>query len=113
MAFASPKTGVAPRRILQIALIFFLLLAFTACGNGRTESLPVAPQPDQSIVLIDINSADTETLQNLPGIGPKTADRIVSYRRSFGPFRNKAELMLVEGIGEKQYLKLRFLVRTD
>jgi competence protein ComEA len=49
--------------------------------------------------LIDINSADAATLQQLPGIGPALADRIIARREEVGPFASVAELEEVFGIG--------------
>ena len=54
---------------------------------------------------IDINQADQNLLQRLPGIGPAMAQRITDYRRSEGRFRSARELGNVKGIGPKK-LKL-------
>ncbi|SJM59246.1 Helix-hairpin-helix DNA-binding, class 1 [Actinomycetales bacterium JB111] len=48
---------------------------------------------------IDINSADATTLQQLPGIGPALADRIIARREEVGPFASVADLEEVSGIG--------------
>ena len=52
---------------------------------------------------VDINTADTETLDTLPGIGPALAERIITYREEHGPFDSGEELMEVKGIGEATY----------
>lgn len=49
----------------------------------------------------DINTADEKELQALPGIGPQKAQRIVQYRKIYGPFRSLEELDDVPGIGPK------------
>ena len=51
---------------------------------------------------LDINQADSETLQALPGIGEVLAGRIIAYRDENGPFSSPDQLMTVEGIGEKR-----------
>ena len=51
---------------------------------------------------LDINQADSETLQALPGIGEVLAGRIIAYRDENGPFSSPDQLMNVEGIGEKR-----------
>ena len=56
---------------------------------------------------IDINRADSETLEKLPGIGPVLAGRIIEYRRSYGEFSDIEEIMEVSGIGEKIFAKIR------
>jgi competence protein ComEA len=43
----------------------------------------------------------------LPGVGAKMASRIIEYRQKKGPFKKIEELMNVQGIGEKNFLKLR------
>lgn len=56
---------------------------------------------------ININEADAERLQMLPGIGPVKAEAILEYRREKGPFSSVDELLQVKGIGEKTLEKLR------
>ena len=50
--------------------------------------------------LMDLNSATAEQLQTLPGIGPKLAQRIISYRDANGGFRDFSELLNIEGLGK-------------
>ena len=50
---------------------------------------------------ININNADLETLANLKGIGPKTAQNIIDYRKEVGSFEKVEDLMNVKGVGEK------------
>src|SRR5262245_66598837 len=57
--------------------------------------------------LVNLNSATASQLQELPGIGAKTAERIIEYRQKKGPFKKIEELMNVKGIGEKSFLKLK------
>jgi competence protein ComEA len=56
---------------------------------------------------ININTASATDLQTLPGIGAKTAGRIIEYRQKNGPFKKIEELMNVRGVGEKNFLKLK------
>ncbi len=62
---------------------------------------------------VDLNSADSATLQTLPGIGPALAERIIEYRRTHGGFRSPEELMRISGIGPRKFsdLKDRITVR--
>ena len=60
--------------------------------------IPVAVATDGKI---NINSATVEELTQLQKVGPKTAERIVAYRDTNGPFETVDDLMNVKGIGEK------------
>ena len=56
---------------------------------------------------ININSADTEQLVKLKGIGEVKAAAIVEYRRINGNFKTVQDIMNVSGIGEKTFEKIR------
>jgi|TARA_B100001971_G_scaffold208955_2_gene231655 competence protein ComEA len=60
--------------------------------------------------LIDLNQASAVQLESLPGIGERTAERIIEYRRQNDGFKKVEELMNVRGIGERSFLRLRPLV---
>lgn len=51
---------------------------------------------------ININEASQSVLTNLPGIGEKTAQKIITFREKKGKFRNLNELLEVKGIGKKK-----------
>lgn len=50
---------------------------------------------------IDVNQAGAETLQQVPGIGPVTAERLISHREDHGPITAEQQLLDVPGIGPK------------
>ena len=56
---------------------------------------------------ININTADAILLQQLTGVGPVTAQKIVDYREQNGKFKSPEELMNVSGIGEKTFEKMQ------
>lgn len=56
---------------------------------------------------ININTADSETLQELNGVGPSTAQKIIDYRTSRGSFGSIEDIKNVSGIGDKTYEKLK------
>lgn len=53
----------------------------------------------QQPLKININTAEAEDLEELPEVGPATAEAIVEYRRANGMFRSVEELEEVPGIG--------------
>ena len=56
---------------------------------------------------VNINTASAAEFEGLPGIGATMAARIVEYRQKNGPFKKIEDLMNVQGIGEKSFLKLK------
>ncbi len=72
----------------------------------------VAVQPEAT-AKIDLNSADQEQLQSLPGIGPSLARRIIDFRDKNGPFERIEDLMNVRGIGERKFDQLKDLIKVD
>lgn len=50
---------------------------------------------------IDVNRASADELEELPGVGPVTAERIIEYREANGPFADPRDLISVPGIGER------------
>jgi competence protein ComEA len=56
---------------------------------------------------ISLNSASSDQLQLLPGVGPSTAEKILEYRQSHGGFTSVDELLDVKGIGPKKLEKMR------
>ncbi len=57
--------------------------------------------------IVNLNTATQAELEALPGIGARVATRIIDYRKEKGPFKKIEELMNVQGIGEKSFLRLR------
>ena len=56
---------------------------------------------------INVNTATRSELMQLPRIGPKTADKILAYRNSYGSFRSMDDLQKIKGIGPKTVVKLK------
>lgn len=61
--------------------------------------------------LIDINTADETELQELPGVGPVLAGRIIAHRETVGRFESVEDLLDVAGIGETRLVSIRDMIR--
>ena len=89
-------------RLLTFHLLSWLLaLSVPGCSiHAQSKKKPLL-RP------VNINTANFLELQRVPGIGPKTAQRILDTRKSVGRFRSVDELLAVPGIGEKRLAKMR------
>jgi competence protein ComEA len=56
---------------------------------------------------VNINTANAEELQQVPGIGPATAQKILQMRKSYGPFKSVGDLLAIRGLGQKRLDKMR------
>lgn len=100
------------RTNLALVSTMALVIACTALATNsalaRQEAQAPATKPSPAVV--NLNTATAAQLEGLPGIGPKTAERIVEYRQKNGGFKKIEELMNVRGVGEKSFLKLKPLI---
>jgi len=90
------------RRIKLQVLISLSVLVFCfafAAISGATKKPP--PKP------VNINTATSEELQQVPGIGPATAEKILQMRKSYGTFKSVDDLLAIKGIGKKRLEKMR------
>lgn len=76
---------------------------------------PILATPGPTVVaatteLININTASLDQLDSLPGIGPKTAQKIIDYREQNGPFLNTEDIINVSGIGPVSYERFKDLI---
>jgi competence ComEA-like helix-hairpin-helix protein len=56
---------------------------------------------------INLNTAGATELQQVPGIGPSTAQKILDTRKSYGAFKSVDDLLAIKGIGPKKLEKMR------
>ena len=75
-----------------------------------TVDVSIVPVEFREAALLDLNAATAAELEELPGIGPELARRIVAYREAHGPFGSVEELLKVPGIGPATLERIRDLV---
>jgi len=90
------------RRRLSVTRISLALLALTLA------TIPAALAKKQPPAHpININTAGSSDLQQVPGIGPSTAQKILDTRKSYGSFKSVDDLLSIKGIGPKKLEKMR------
>lgn len=84
-----------------------------ASTTKKSSSTRAGTEKNNSAVqIVRINSASASELQQLPGIGPALAQRIVETRKG-GRFTSADDLLRVPGIGKAKLAKLRDYVEVD
>src|SRR5215469_17638451 len=85
----------------RLITVYVALLAMALCGitSATTKKPPLKP--------ININTANSEELQQVPGIGPATAQKILQMRKSYGLFKSVDDLLAIRGLGQKRLNKMR------
>ncbi len=84
------------RTVLAGVLLAIVLMPGLLCAKKKP---PVHP--------VNLNTASSEELQLVPGIGPSTADKILQMRKSYGTFKSVDDLLAIKGIGPKRMEKMR------
>ena len=87
------------RRQLRIVFFCCAFLALVCASLEAKKKPPLHP--------INLNTANSEQLQEVPGIGPATADKILKMRKSYGPFKSVDDLRAIKGIGPKRLEKMK------
>lgn len=102
------------------AVFFFILIGIFVGRNTAGPYIPIdstketiSQTQSQLDGKIDINTATTEQLQLIPGIGPSIADRIIEYRTENGGFKTIEEIQNVNGIGEKKFNEMKPYIKVQ
>lgn len=91
-----------------------ILIASYEESEKRSKSQTLAAPAEQSgissaadEVKVNINTADSVTLQTIPGIGPSKAERIIEYRNTQGRFQSIDDIKNISGIGDKTFESIK------
>src|SRR6266404_1169705 len=82
-----------------LSLFVWLALLFSPSLLGTKKKPPERP--------VNLNTATSEQLQQVPGIGPATAGKILQMRKTYGPFKSVDDLLAIRGLGAKRLEKMR------
>lgn len=109
-----PTNAEIEEALLEGLDLYGSTVNITTNTPGISSGSVAGPDADQgsagasdAVGMVNINSADKSTLMTLPGIGESKADKIIDYRQKNGGFRSIEDIMLVGGIKEGLYNKVK------
>jgi competence protein ComEA len=90
-------------------VLAFVVASLCVAPSAIAQSTPAAAQQAPSDV-VNLNTASSEELERLPGIGPSRARAILELRARLKRFTRIEDLMRVKGIGRATFRRLRPLL---
>jgi competence protein ComEA len=87
-----------------------LACVLTLAAEGRIQAAGQDGKASTAPAPLNLNAATAADLEKLPGVGAAMANRILEYRQKSGGFKKIEELMNIQGIGERNFLRLKPLV---
>lgn len=121
----SPKSALIASAVMLFVFMLALLAFFL---THQKEGIHSQKQVSEAVLItgrdepdtpylellpgqtIDLNSADRDTLEKLPGIGSKKSQRIIDYREQTGSFNSIEDIMLVDGINENDFAEIKDMI---
>lgn len=102
---------------LTVFSVSILLASAFLLSCTSNELSPISREPSitnsRSLAAVNINTADEAQLQEIPGIGPGLAKKIIEHRTLHGPFRRPEHILIVEGISEKRFREFRSYILIE
>jgi len=83
----------------SVCLLLMVLVLWATLDLYAKKKPPLHP--------VNLNTASSAELQQVPGIGPSTAEKILQARKSYGAFKSADDLQAIRGIGPKKLDKMR------
>jgi competence protein ComEA len=94
----------ARQRVL-FAAVMLLFIALAGAAAPQKKHPPATP--------FDLNTATAEQLQQVPGIGPTLAKRIVNLRQKSGPLHRVEDLLAIPRVTRATIAKIRPYVKVE
>ena len=91
---------------------FLAIVSLFGCQKHSQQGLIVEIKEKDAISRLDLNRATVAELEELPGIGPKMAQKIVAFRQDSGPFRSVAELVLIDGMSDSRLRRIEHFIEV-
>jgi comEA protein len=91
--------ALRPRSAGTLLAILVFGMLFSQSSLATKKKPPDRP--------VNLNTATSEQLQQVPGIGPATAGKILQMRKTYGPFKSVDDLLAIRGLGAKRLEKMR------
>jgi comEA protein len=107
------RKGAACHKLLSclpycIFRYIVLLLPAPSCfGDAILACVSLEAKKKPPLHPVNLNTGSSAELQEVPGIGPVTADKILKMRKSYGAFKSVDDLRAIKGIGPKRLEKMR------
>jgi competence ComEA-like helix-hairpin-helix protein len=86
-------------RLFKLAFLCCVTLLICPLLTAVAKKLP--PHP------FDLNTATLQQLEELPGVGPVTAQKILDFRAKSGPFKSVSDLLAIPRISKSRFAKIK------
>lgn len=94
-------------RGLKAGFLALAVMIANVSGMGNLYADKTAAPAEAAAKVVNINQAGAEELQEIRGVGPAIAERILQYRQEHGRFEKPEDLVNVRGIGPAKFEKIK------
>lgn len=114
MKFVKSFTHVNYKIHVKLLSVIICCSPLICCVRDNTK--PISASENRIPIsenAVDINTASARELEKLPGVGEKTARKIIEHREQFGKFRRAENLLLVDGISDEHFREMRNFIAVE
>lgn len=109
--FTSKKFLIIFTIVFAIAVVIFNYYDIV-CSDDTHRAYNHSEINSMKLEMVNINTADVNTLCDLPYVSESQAQSIIDYRQKHGKFESIEELKEVKGIGEKTFDKIKTMIEV-